>query len=582
VRARAPARHLRESPAAAGASARMVDPATDPKAWTEHTHTDGRRYYYNKQTKQSAWDKPDCLKSQEEKMNTTSWKEYKTADGRDYFYNPVTKQSVWEMPIELKRLRGMANQEESEDEQEQEKEEEPEWKTPEERRTAFRDMLQDKGVKANMKWEEASKLCQEDRRFLALNTAGERKQEFAVWVTQSKKREKEEEREKRKRAKDEFVEALNEWPDLKITARYKDAAEHLMEREFFKLIDEEERDELFQDFMDEYEKKTKEERRKKRKEFVDVIKKTYMEHPDISVTSKWRDVQDHLRDNETFRWMSKLEALTSWEEWVAETEKKEVETRTTTKFRHERKKRDAFRALLKEHNEAGKLKSTTTWADFVPSVKSEDAYLSMLGQPGSTPHDIFDDFLEELAEKYKEDRAKIKKWAKAQGMTINSASTFFWFEDQLKKEEGYGQIPEETRRGVFDSLLAKAKEQDEDAERAAKKNRKRFVELLQKTRDVTASTTYEQAAKLLGSSSAWDSVDDATRKQCFDIFVEQLKIQSKARKEKEGAPADGGDSDGDKKKKPRKDKEKVGKKRQQDELPPEEPPERKTKKTKKK
>lgn len=51
--------------------------------------------------------------------------------------------------------------------------------------------------------------------------------------------------------------------------------------------------------------------------------------------------------------MSKLEALTSWEEWVAETEKKEVETRTTTKFRHERKKRDAFRALLKEHNEAG-------------------------------------------------------------------------------------------------------------------------------------------------------------------------------------------------------------------------------------
>lgn len=54
---------------------------------------------------------------------------------------------------------------------------------------------------ANMKWEEASKLCQEDRRFLALNTAGERKQEFAVWVTQSKKREKEEEREKKKRAK---------------------------------------------------------------------------------------------------------------------------------------------------------------------------------------------------------------------------------------------------------------------------------------------------------------------------------------------------------------------------------------------
>lgn len=44
---------------------------------------------------------------------------------------------------------------------------------------------------------------------------------------------------------------------------------------------------------------------------MDVIKKTYVEHPDISVTSKWRDVQDHLRDNETFRWSSCPNARTS-------------------------------------------------------------------------------------------------------------------------------------------------------------------------------------------------------------------------------------------------------------------------------
>merc|ERR1712178_530101 len=76
----------------------------------------------------------------------------------------------------------------------------------------------------------------------------------------------------------------------------------------------------------------------------------------------------------------------------------------------------------------------------------------------------------------------------------------------------------------------------------AKKNRKRFVELLQKTREVTASTTYEQASKLLGSSSAWEAVDEHTRRQCFDIFVDQLKIQSASRKAEEGGD---GDSDGD-------------------------------------
>uniref|UniRef100_A0A7S2NJI0 WW domain-containing protein n=1 Tax=Zooxanthella nutricula TaxID=1333877 RepID=A0A7S2NJI0_9DINO len=556
----------------------MGDPANDPSSWTEHTHNDGRRYYYNKVTKQSSWDKPQCLKSDHEKLNTTSWKEYKTADGRDYFYNPVTKQSVWEMPLELKRLRGMDKQEDSDDEQEEEKkEEEPEWKTPEERRAAFRDMLLDKGVKSGMKWEEAAKLCQEDRRFLALNTAGERKQEFSVYVTQTKKREKEEEREKRKRARDDFVEALGKWPDLKPDARYKDAAEYLCESECFKLIEEDERDELFQDFMDEHEKKLKEDRRKQRKEYVEQIKKTYDEHSNISVTSRWQDVKEALRDNETYKWLSKLEALTSWEEWTADVGKSEVETKSKAKFRHERKNRDAFRALVKEHHEQGKIKVSTVWQDYVKDVKSDAQYLDILGQPGSTPHDIFDDLVEELNSKVKEDRAKIKKWAKAAGMTISSASTFEEFEETLQKQEGYAQVPEDTVRGVFDSLHQKAKEQEENAERDAKKSRKRFVELLQKTREVTASTTYEHAAKLMGGSSAWESVDDQTRKQCFDIFVDQLKIQSAARK---GKDKDAGSGGSEAERKPKKKAEK-GKKRAQEE-PPEEPPEKKSKKTKKK
>merc|ERR1712039_937165 len=85
------------------------------------------------------------------------------------------------------------------------------------------------------------------------------------------------------------------------------------------------------------------------------------------------------------------------------------------------------------------------------------------------------------------------------------------------------------RKMVFDSLVSKAREQDEDVEKTAKKNRKRFVELLQKTREVSARTTYEAAAKLLGSSASWDAVDEQTRRQCFDIFVDQLKIQSESR-----------------------------------------------------
>jgi len=319
--------------------------------WTEHQHSDGRRYFYNKATKQSSWDKPEALKSVEEKMNTTSWKEYKTADGRDYFYNPTTKASVWEMPIELKRLRGLVKEaEESEDEappkggrKESEEKEEPEYATQEDRRNAFRELLEEKNVKSTVKWEEALKTIQDDRRLNALNTAGERKQAFAEYITQRKKKDKDEERQKKVRAKDDFLDALKSWEALKLTSRYKDAAEEFFEKDWWKLIEEDERDELFQDFMDEHEKKSKEDRRKKRKEYVEQINLMYDKEESITVSSRWRDVQEKLRDDETFKWFSKLEALTSWEEWAGGAEKKELEAKSKTKFRQERLARDQRR-----------------------------------------------------------------------------------------------------------------------------------------------------------------------------------------------------------------------------------------------
>lgn len=48
------------SPAAALTPPQQQQPKPD---WTEHTAPDGRKYYYNNRTKQSAWEKPDELKT---------------------------------------------------------------------------------------------------------------------------------------------------------------------------------------------------------------------------------------------------------------------------------------------------------------------------------------------------------------------------------------------------------------------------------------------------------------------------------------------------------------------------------------
>ncbi|EEF52242.1 protein binding protein, putative [Ricinus communis] len=79
--------------------------------WQEHTASDGRRYYYNKRTKQSSWEKPLELMTPLERADaSTVWKEFTTPEGKKYYYNKITKQSKWSMPDELKLAREQAQQ----------------------------------------------------------------------------------------------------------------------------------------------------------------------------------------------------------------------------------------------------------------------------------------------------------------------------------------------------------------------------------------------------------------------------------------------------------------------------------------
>ncbi|XP_047324775.1 pre-mRNA-processing protein 40A [Impatiens glandulifera] len=79
--------------------------------WQEIVPEDGRKYYYNKRTRQSSWEKPSELMTPLERADaSTVWKEFTNADGRKYFYNKVTKQSTWQIPEELKMAREQALQ----------------------------------------------------------------------------------------------------------------------------------------------------------------------------------------------------------------------------------------------------------------------------------------------------------------------------------------------------------------------------------------------------------------------------------------------------------------------------------------
>ncbi|VFQ99047.1 unnamed protein product [Cuscuta campestris] len=92
------------TPAVAGASTHSsIEQSTSD--WQEY-EVSGRRYYYNKITKQSSWEKPlELMTPLEREEALTGWKEFTTENGRKYYYHKEKKESKWEIPEELKLAR---------------------------------------------------------------------------------------------------------------------------------------------------------------------------------------------------------------------------------------------------------------------------------------------------------------------------------------------------------------------------------------------------------------------------------------------------------------------------------------------
>lgn len=113
---RAPSTPARPSPASTPPS---VASAAAAALWETHTTDAGEPYYFNRQTNETSWDKPDALKTQAEldvEWNQV-WQEMAVEGGgtdgnTHYFYNAATGKSVWSIPRAktINFIPGSANQ----------------------------------------------------------------------------------------------------------------------------------------------------------------------------------------------------------------------------------------------------------------------------------------------------------------------------------------------------------------------------------------------------------------------------------------------------------------------------------------
>uniref|UniRef100_A0A6Q2WSL0 Pre-mRNA-processing factor 40 homolog A n=1 Tax=Esox lucius TaxID=8010 RepID=A0A6Q2WSL0_ESOLU len=563
---------------------------TVKSVWTEHKSLDGKTYYYNTETKQSSWEKPDDLKSPAEQMlSKCPWKEYKSDNGKAYYYNSQTKESRWTKPKELEDLEGESNPNSkylltgqfltlyffyncvtllysfisggsglfthsfvsltpfsfvllSKDVS---KEERPElvkktykWNTKEEAKQAFKELLKEKGVSSNASWEQAMKMIINDPRYSALPKLSEKKQAFNAYKVQTEKEEKEEARIKYKESKETYQRFLENHEKMTSTTRYKKAEQMFSDLDVWSTVPERDRIEIYEDVLFYLAKKEKEQAKQLRKRNWEALKNILDNMANVTYRTTWSEAQQYLLDNPTFaedeelQNMDKEDALICFEEHIRALEKEEDDEKQKTLLRErrrQRKNREAFQKFLDELHDHGQLHSMSAWMEMYPTVSSDIRFANMLGQPGSTPLDLFKFYVEDLKARYHDEKRIIKDILKDKNFLVEVNTSFEDFGTVISSDKRATTLDAGNIKLAFNSLLekAEAREREREKEEARKMKRKEaaFKSMLkQATPALEPEASWESVRERFLKESAFEDVTlESERKRIFKDFMHVLE-----------------------------------------------------------
>lgn len=367
--------------------------------WTEHQTGDGRKFYYHEETQTSVWEKPKALMTAEELHNDTPWRDYKIWDGRVFYHNRDTNVSCWRMPPELRKLRGEPSG----------VDDRPLPDTSAEKRRAFREMLQEKGVDETWSWQAVVDATRGEPQAECLDDLMQQ-QVFAEVMGFSLRQRQIEDRARQRNAASAFERLIEERfggpEDLEAT--YDDAKRLLSHEEAWDLIKSDvRRDEVFQKVMERLEEKHRKARADRRSERVQRLQRLLASDAELTRPRlRWKDAMAILaKRDELMEEDPPLEALRIWASirdikpaTEYENERKAASEPDPTVLRGERKRRDNFVAGLKEAAMRGKLTTAMSWDKFrtFAAEEEEPRFTALREGLGATAQELFEEFQEEL------------------------------------------------------------------------------------------------------------------------------------------------------------------------------------------
>lgn len=281
---------------------------------------------------------------------------------------------------------------------------EPDYATREEAEAAYVKLLKRSGVQPDWTWEQALRAIVKDPQYRAIKDPRDRKAAFEKYCQDVVAQDKERAKERLAKLRSDFGTMLKSHPEIKHYTRWKTARQIIEGETIFRSTnDDNERRQLFEDYVIELKKRHREEQAALRKSamdgLIDLLPKLNLEP-----YTRWSEAQETIsatqpfQDDEKYKTLSRFDILTVFQNHMKAVERTFNDTRQAQKAkkqRKERRARDAFLSLLGELKKDGKIKVGTKWSQIFPLVEKDTRYTAMLGQNGSTPQELFWDIAEE-------------------------------------------------------------------------------------------------------------------------------------------------------------------------------------------
>jgi hypothetical protein len=236
-------------------------------------------------------------------------------------------------------------------------------------------LLEKEGLSSRSKWQDASII--EFFREMISGT-GERKQLFAEFQNYIRNKEKDDKRKAVQQARVDFKTALESYVDAdnyqNIT--FASVSENFSSQSFWKLLSEEELDDILFAYLDDYERNCLAVIKDVQQKRISNLAKLLSQDERFNADTPFEKVIPLIPGN------SKLELLLAWEEFVEKNDREAASRKKLFRQKKERKARLAFRKLLE--NFPGK-----SWPEVQAAVKDRECYIELIGSRGSQPFDLF-------------------------------------------------------------------------------------------------------------------------------------------------------------------------------------------------